>query len=104
MARRGRPSTRNRKTVASDLEALSAFLLATADNNDEEMIALAMAAAAIEARQNARSKKYGVRGAYNQKKSSDFSDILLYQSSSRSFQSWFRCVQLCCVHSESKNV
>jgi hypothetical protein len=37
-----------------------------------------MAAAAIEARQNARSKKYGIQGAYNQKKFSDFSDILLY--------------------------
>lgn len=96
MARRGRPPTRYttcyKKVVASDLEVLATFLIATAENSDEEAIALAMAAAAIEARQNVHSKKYGIRGLYNQKKSEEFTDILLFQSSARSFQSWFRCV------------
>ena len=39
--------------MASDLKALTMFLIATAKNNDEEIIALAMATAAIKARQNA---------------------------------------------------
>lgn len=70
MTRLGRPPTRHatryKKTVASDLEALATFLIATSENNDEELVTLAMAAATIdEARQNARSKKYGLRGPYN---------------------------------------
>ena len=39
--------------MASDLKALTMFLIATAKNNVKEIIAFAMAAAAIKAGQNA---------------------------------------------------
>lgn len=58
-------TTHYKKTIASDLEALATFLIATAEDNNEELIALAMAAAAIKARQNAQSKKHGLWGLYN---------------------------------------
>ena len=71
--------------IASDLEALATFLIATAEDNNKELIAFAMAAAAIKTRQNAQSKKHGLRGLYNQKKLDNFTNILLHQLFTRSF-------------------
>jgi hypothetical protein len=91
MARSGR-HRRQTKSAISELEAFAAFLLATAEDDDEELIAICTATFALEQRRAWRfNKRYGRRGPYNRPKSEDFFRILLYESTNRIFKAWFRC-------------
>jgi len=79
------------KFAISELETFAAFLLAIAEDDDEELIAIATATFALEQRRARRfNKRYGRRGPYNQPKLEDFFRILLHESSNRIFKAWFR--------------
>ncbi|KAG2112864.1 hypothetical protein DEU56DRAFT_762002 [Suillus clintonianus] len=80
LRRLGRKSLKYHQSAAQQLEVLAIAQLATAED----------AALAADHRRKSRSKKYGIRGEYNQPKSEDFFNILLGQASERQFKAWFR--------------
>jgi hypothetical protein len=90
MARSGQHQ-RQMKSAISELETFAAFLLATAEDDDEELIAIATATFTLEQRCARRFNKcYGRRSPYNQPKSEDFFRILPHEASNRIFKAWFR--------------
>lgn len=92
MARRRPQGLSWRKARAKNLQALAVILLAAADDAEDEMIALMVARMAQKAKQEARSKKYGMRGPYDEAKVDEFFENLLTRTSERKFKAWFRCV------------
>jgi hypothetical protein len=89
MARIGRH--RHKKPTISDFEAFAIFLLATAEDEDDEFIAITVANLALQERRAHKfNKRYGRRGPYNRPKSEDFFRIILDVSSERIFKAWFR--------------
>ncbi|KAG2132032.1 hypothetical protein DEU56DRAFT_757387 [Suillus clintonianus] len=90
LRRLGRKSLKYHQSAAQQLEVLAIAQLATAEDGDDEILGLTLAALAADHRRKSRSKKYGIRGEYNQPKSEDFFNILLGQASERQFKAWFR--------------
>ncbi|KAG0704470.1 hypothetical protein DFH29DRAFT_997561 [Suillus ampliporus] len=90
LRRLGRRPLKHYQSTAKQLEVLAIAQLATAEDDDDELLGLALAGLAADYRWKSRSKKYGMRGEYNQPKSKDFFDILLGQASERQFKAWFR--------------
>lgn len=76
-------------SAAKQLEVLAIAQLTTAEDDDNELLSLALAGLAADYRQKSRSEKYGMCGEYNQPKSKNFFDILLGQASERQFKTWF---------------
>jgi hypothetical protein len=80
-----------KKSSFSAIKVFAIFLLADAEEQDEELIAIAVASMACEQRCAHRfNKHYGRRGPYNQRKSEDFFRIILNVASDRTFKAWFR--------------
>lgn len=77
------------QSTAKQLEVLAIAQLTTAEDDDNELLSLALAGLAADYRQKSRSEKYGMCGEYNQPKSKNFFDILLGQASERQFKTWF---------------
>jgi hypothetical protein len=77
LRRLGRRPPKHYQPAAKQLEILAIAQLAIAEDNDDELLGLALAGHAADSRRKSRSKKYGMRGEYNQLKSKDFFDILL---------------------------
>jgi len=90
MARRRRqraaPKDRN------PLRTLAIYLLATAEDEDDEFIALGVARLAFKQEKARKNGKYGPRGPYNNSKSADFFDLLLYSFTDKQFKEWLRFV------------
>ncbi|PPQ98190.1 hypothetical protein CVT26_003236 [Gymnopilus dilepis] len=74
------------------LEMMSVILLADAEDDGEELVALFFLRLAIEDRrkQRLRNLRYGPRGSYNQKKSRDFFNLMLNEFPERWFKEWLR--------------
>ncbi|TBU62407.1 hypothetical protein BD310DRAFT_48728 [Dichomitus squalens] len=76
--------------LSSHLRTAAILLLADARDDMERFTALSVARLAFRHREKERSRKFGVRGPYNQVKSEDFFEIILRLSSIRWFKSWLR--------------
>ncbi|KAG1896918.1 uncharacterized protein F5891DRAFT_1245376 [Suillus fuscotomentosus] len=85
----GRKPLKHHQSTAKQLEFLAIAQLAAAEDDNDELLGLALAALAADHRWKSLSKKYGIHGEYNQPKSKDFFDILLGHSSERQFKAWF---------------
>lgn len=83
---------RCRDSVAN-LEALAIIMLADAEDDSEQFVALAVAQIAMEEARVSKLLKggrYGCRGRYNQQKSHNFFELLLFSYSDRWFKAWMR--------------
>ena len=92
-----RPGRRRRHTqrrtypsVSKALETVAILLLTDADDEEEELMALAVAHLALQARKHAGAGKFGPRGAYLRQKSKDFFQLLMHGFSDRWFKAWLR--------------
>lgn len=76
----------------SPLEAIAVLMLADAEDDTEELVAIMFLKLAIEdkRRQLRKGGRYGPHGRYDRKKSKDFFDLLLYEYPDRWFKGWLR--------------
>ena len=74
------------------LWTLAIYLLANAEDEDGEFIALGVARLAFKQEKARKNGKYGPRGPYNNSKSADFFDLLLYSFTDKQFKEWLRFV------------
>lgn len=98
MARRknhNRRAALKRRAIAmvKNIEAIAAYMMATAEDEDEELIAVAVALLARGHLKKAKkSGKFGPRGPYDRAKSEDFFQLVLESFTSRQFKEFMRCV------------
>ena len=85
---RGRQRQRSRGT--NKWREVAAYLWATAEDLEDEVLALTAAKLASQEALHHRSRKYGPRGPYNTRRSMVFFDLLLYDHSEKIFKEWFR--------------
>ena len=89
MARRQRQ--RSRHAYPNPLQTLAIYLIATAEDADDENIALAVAHLALEQHKSRQGGKYGLRGTYGQStKTEEFFRLILEEFTDRQFKEWFR--------------
>ena len=84
-------------SFAKALEAVAILLLADANDDDEEIMAMAIGGLACAARREERCGRWGHRGSYVREKSKDFFNVMLYGFSERWFKAWLRYVYLCLI-------
>lgn len=92
MARRsrtGRSQSHPSYNFKSLLETLAIALFSTVADEDDEAVAIALAALALEDN-STRSSRYGKRGPYNRAKSFDFFNLMLNDYTERQFHCWLR--------------
>ncbi|KAG2113767.1 uncharacterized protein F5147DRAFT_770403 [Suillus discolor] len=104
LRRTGKRSHSFHGQLATELEALAICQLACTEDEDDRFIGLAIAVLALAEKKRARSNRYGLRGSYNQPKSEDFLDILVYNGSERHFQAWFRILQNALVLQATRHI
>lgn len=84
---------KDRKSALPDLEALAILLLADAQTDYEELVALSVAQIVMQEAHDLKGMnggRYGTRGSYDRKKSKDFFNLLMYEFSDRWFKAWMR--------------
>lgn len=91
MPRSSRHRLAKKPRKQTTLETLAILLFSTIEDDDDELVAIALAAIALEDR-NKRSAKYGPRGIYDREKSKDFFDLIIYNYTERQFKRWLRSV------------
>jgi len=102
LTQRRQDRLKNKETTVecpTALEILGIIMLADAEDDDEELVALLFLRLAFTEQRDrkARSGKYGRRGPYKSRKSKDFFDLMLNDFSDRWFKSWFRCESMITV-------
>lgn len=96
MARHGtrdRCAARKKRALAMEknIKALAVYIMATAADEDEELIAILVALLALQLRKKAKkSGKYGPRGPYDRAKSQDFFQLVLEAFTDRQFKEFMR--------------
>lgn len=96
MARHGnhdRRAARKKRALAmaKNIEALSIYMMVTADDEDDELIAIIVALLALDHHKNAKkSGKYGPRGRYDRAKSQDFFELVIEAFTDRQFKEFMR--------------
>lgn len=72
------------------LEAIAVYMLATAEDKDDELSCVLVGLLIIQHRKAKRNGKYGRRGAYDRKKSEDFFRLMLEAFTPRQFKQFMR--------------
>ena len=90
---RGYQSQYNNR-IHGAIERLATLMMLAAAESDDDLTSTAALLLLIRNRKKtaARSGRYGFRGFYDQVKSVDFFDNILYDSTDRAFKSWLRYV------------
>lgn len=85
-SRRAQPT----KNMLKHLEAVAIYMMASAEDEDEELNCLLLGLLIMQYRKPLRNGRYGRRGAYDRKKSEDFFRLMLEAFTPRQFKQFMR--------------